>query len=814
MVAHKRMMDLGPWVGRAQEVAWVVSSLEQGHRLLALIGQPGVGKTRLAMQVVQRWPGQALVWRARAFEGCRCLADIHTTALVQLGVEAEASNRAGQGLERAVSHALGGAGVSLLVLDDAPPHPHLAQAVRGWCGQGTDLHVLYTAAAAWPDAEEPTLNLKPLSLERTPNTALSLAAQLLQEAWKSFAQPWQPQPDHQTLEALAVAAAGLPLALTLTAAQMRTADPHELLERSSPLSLSNPMQPALDRTWRSLSEANKKAALVAALAPEPWRRDEMAQAVAQFLGVGAAKEPLEGLVERFVLQPQSDDHLWMLDTWRAFVLERFDHDEQAAAKLAVAQAWSTLSVETLERAFKSTFGPLLKWCVDKRRTLVAACQWADPNAVTPLLLVRHVRLSLGDGPSQGFWLQTRQALQDPQVASGTYGRRLESVLLRHKTVLNAKAEQVWASLESLEEEEEQDGVLNIWTLMLRARLHMIGARTQEACQEARQAAACAMAAGLDGLEVEARTLVGMSAQWHGALDESQAQWHTALGLARLHGDGWSEAFALCLLAQAEHLQGRIKEAQALYDDAWSCHASASPEVDMPIFVQIAALAFDAECGRHQRVRRRAYALLERATAMKMDAPELVCRALLMLSHQALGDAREVEVQRAMLNRLMARAPQLASSYGDVLKALAGPSSSGAKQSSNVFAVLLGRAAAAQRGDGSCGKESVLVLGQGGAWFELGGQRHDMRRRHTARRVLMALVEQQRQHPGRRLSHEQLIELGWPGERISPESASGRLRVLIHGLRSMGLRDALLTQEGGYALDSALVVQAPPSESKP
>ncbi len=63
-----------------------------------------------------------------------------------------------------------------------------------------------------------------------------------------------------------------------------------------------------------------------------------------------------------------------------------------------------------------------------------------------------------------------------------------------------------------------------------------------------------------------------------------------------------------------------------------------------------------------------------------------------------------------------------------------------------------------------------------------------------------------------LSAEALVAAGWPGERLSPESAKNRLHVALAKLRKLGLRDVLLRYVDGYALSPGLRVIRLHSES--
>jgi hypothetical protein len=67
-------------------------------------------------------------------------------------------------------------------------------------------------------------------------------------------------------------------------------------------------------------------------------------------------------------------------------------------------------------------------------------------------------------------------------------------------------------------------------------------------------------------------------------------------------------------------------------------------------------------------------------------------------------------------------------------------------------------------------------------------------------LLLALVERRLDVPGEPVSMSELIEHGWPGERILPYAAENRVRVSLSELRRMGLRSVLLKRGEGWLLD--------------
>jgi len=97
---------------------------------------------------------------------------------------------------------------------------------------------------------------------------------------------------------------------------------------------------------------------------------------------------------------------------------------------------------------------------------------------------------------------------------------------------------------------------------------------------------------------------------------------------------------------------------------------------------------------------------------------------------------------------------------------------------------------------------LLVVGEGGAWFELGGLRVDMSRRSTSRAILLGLVEKTIAGEGH-LTVDELLVIGWPGEKMARSSALNRLYVALATLRSLGLREVIERHPQGYTLNARI-----------
>ncbi len=89
------------------------------------------------------------------------------------------------------------------------------------------------------------------------------------------------------------------------------------------------------------------------------------------------------------------------------------------------------------------------------------------------------------------------------------------------------------------------------------------------------------------------------------------------------------------------------------------------------------------------------------------------------------------------------------------------------------------------------------------WTPEGQQVH--LRRPLLQQLLKALLEARLNAPGQGLSRSQMLQAGWPDEKMSDASARSRLYVAIHTLRRSGLGDLLETHPDGYTLSAQIPV---------
>ena len=101
------------------------------------------------------------------------------------------------------------------------------------------------------------------------------------------------------------------------------------------------------------------------------------------------------------------------------------------------------------------------------------------------------------------------------------------------------------------------------------------------------------------------------------------------------------------------------------------------------------------------------------------------------------------------------------------------------------------------GDGIGAGRPELEAARDGGSFRIGlGTPIELSRRASLRGIFAALLARYESAPGAPLRNEELIEAGWPGERIPRKSALNRLRVALASLREMGLHGVIVRGDNG------------------
>jgi hypothetical protein len=105
-------------------------------------------------------------------------------------------------------------------------------------------------------------------------------------------------------------------------------------------------------------------------------------------------------------------------------------------------------------------------------------------------------------------------------------------------------------------------------------------------------------------------------------------------------------------------------------------------------------------------------------------------------------------------------------------------------------------------------EEVTIVSASGAWIESptsGRKRVELG--PSLRRMVALLLERHRTEPGRTSSTWDLLDAGWPGERVQPDAGANRVYAALKRLRNMGLRNVIERSEDGYRIPAQARITA-------
>jgi len=276
--------------------------------------------------------------------------------------------------------------------------------------------------------------------------------------------------------------------------------------------------------------------------------------------------------------------------------------------------------------------------------------------------------------------------------------------------------------------------------------------------------------------------LGILLQEQGHLDEALAHHAHAVRLFRAIGSRIREGSALYYLGTAFLESGSVDEASKLLAHAFDVmRAHGMPRYEVLIAGCLAAAAADAgeRAGAQEWLARARSAVAACASERALQSTLGVHEA-----HVALHDA-DGETRRALIER----ARCLASDH------------------SNDDVRFAQRLLLAQtRREARPPATALSILDEGGRFLVPGAASAvDLSRRTPLRRILFALAIVRVEAPGEPLSMDEMVRAGWPGERIGSAAAANRVRVALATLRKLGLREAIVTGQGGYLLDPAMAV---------
>jgi hypothetical protein len=266
----------------------------------------------------------------------------------------------------------------------------------------------------------------------------------------------------------------------------------------------------------------------------------------------------------------------------------------------------------------------------------------------------------------------------------------------------------------------------------------------------------------------------------------------------LRGAGWAALASAKLEAARSSFDAAEGLAEAARDPRGSADAAAGRGV-------LALLTGETEAAR---------ALLGEALAIHVvtrDAPrEAAVRAMMALLPEQLGEPADVALLAGQLGELRASGQRWREAL--VLARLALQARARGDAADESAHLREARAAAALSGMSASTLVATLVATKGAprTGFIVGfegrsltlpsGEVHDLTRHGPVRRVLWALAVAKEREGDVALSALELVDAGWPGEKMRHEAATLRVYTTVRRLRGLGLADALVTRDDGYLLD--------------
>ncbi len=295
-------------VGRTHDMERLEQYVDD-HPLTTLVGPPGVGKTRMALECAHRFEGP--VWWCE-LESASDASDALRVVAAEIGCVLGQREPA-----RAVAIALTQLGHGLLILDNAEHVLDLTKALEAILEQPLPCRILVTSRRSLRSARETVLPLEPLPLP----DAITLFEARCEVAGKAT-----------KVRALLRRVHGLPLAIEMIAALTRWMSVEELLARPG----VGDLQQAIEVSWGLLDDAERAALTQCTVFRGGFSLTAAEQIVdlSGIAGAGAVIEVIERLVDQSLIRrwrPAHDPGQVRLDLYPSVV-------EFAAPRLASAEA--------------------------------------------------------------------------------------------------------------------------------------------------------------------------------------------------------------------------------------------------------------------------------------------------------------------------------------------------------------------------------------------------------------------------------------------------------------------------------------------
>lgn len=822
---------MGSFVGRTDDVARVRALLAGGERLVTLTGAAGIGKTRLAREVVAR-----IAQEGGAVVECEL-------------AEARTIDDAAAAIARAFRHALrsGGArgledladriaarGEVLLVLDECERMVQSARdVVATVLARAPAARVLVTSRERLRLPEERVHDLAPL--------AIDAGVDLLVEHVARTRGGSAPE-ERAVLARIVEELDGLPLALELAAVRVAVLGAKNVLERldrrfdvltrDASAGEARTLRRAMDASWDLLTDVERRVLCECAV----FRGGFTLEAALAVSGEGeGALDAVQSLCEKSLVFARygagGAARFGLYATIREYAEAKLDPELRAAAVARHAEHYLGASrrdarerdnlFAVAERALARADAPTSAAALLALAPIVLAEGPIDPYValLDAALAAAHDaerRIALLSARGRGRRRRGRvdEAARDQReaiaLARGAGDARLEGQLVGELGMTAYARCDYDAAIATLREAlalqtAANDAKRRAVTLTRLAMAHRERGELDDARRAASEALPLHRAAGDAVHEAATIAELALCDLEEGDLAAARAALAAALDRCAPTGNRVMEAFVHGFTAVVDHAAGELPRAEAGYVAA----LRTSRDVGYPRFEggtlgYLGVLAFDrGELDRAADDLARACAILAASGDRRHFA---LFSGYLASCLRARGDlaAAQKAIDEAYAavhaDDPMRTAVDLVLALGEEAPVLPPGTTTHAARSWDVRLALA-------RVEHAGAVRTRIVVAEDGSWIARSGAERVMcDRRPATQRILAALARA----PGRAFTAAELVAEGWPGERILLAAAKNRLRVAVAWLRKAALEGALVSVGDGYALDPCVVAIAPPA----
>ena len=605
-IPHSVPAERDSFVGREGALRDMARCLDDGARLVSVLGMGGTGKTRLVTRFAWGWLGEypGGVWFCDLSQA-RTLDGIVVAVAQGLDVPLGKADPVVQ-----LAHAIAGRGRCLVILDNFEQVAKFAEGTLGrWLDRAPQARYIVTTREVLGVVGERIVTLEPLPAAEAFDLFVRRAEAASPGSTAGAA-------DRSAIEQLVKVLDGLPLAVELAAARIRAMPPRTMLarmhERFSVLwsragrrDRQATLRAAFDWSWELLSEPEKLV-----LAQLSVFRGGFSAATAEaVLDLGEfapdawSVEVVHWLIDKSFVRRVADDRFDLLESVRDYAAEHL----RTEGRLSRSGPLAVLAAEVRHGACFAGLSPeqaTQSRCIELDN-LVSACRRAinRHDTTTAVATLRSARAAISMRGPYRLGLELAQAIEAMPGLDGPLQDEVELMLgaswqlcgngtqaqqhlaaaaagahERGNLALEARARQSLAPL--LARAGQTDDAAAAFDMALRA-CRTLGDRAQECAVLSDLGAFFESLGHLDaarshydaGLKLAHDIghrrweggMAGNLAQFHanlGHLDQARTLYAQAVAIARELGDRQWEGNARCNLGLLHFTEGRLAEAQA------------------------------------------------------------------------------------------------------------------------------------------------------------------------------------------------------------------------------------------------------------